>query len=140
METYREMRTRHQAAFNNFPCFFAFSDKQFEEGMTKIGAASEAELYATGSGMFYRKTDAPRLHELIETNQKELHDALYGNTDFLYEAVRYELANHEFCITGHWGEALEALGLTYQEIRGNARLWPVCRQAATDYLDTFDNE
>ena len=90
-ETYRQMSKRHQSEFNNFPCFFAFSMKQFEEGMEKLGVKSESELYQGIGGMFYRRTDAPKLHEMMERNHNEMQEALHKDMDFLYHAVRYEL-------------------------------------------------
>ena len=57
-ETYRQMRKRHQSEFNKFPCFFAFSMKQFNKGMEELGVKDESELYQGIGGMFYRRTDA----------------------------------------------------------------------------------
>lgn len=34
---YQELRARQQAELNAFPLIFAFNDKQFEEGMHKLG-------------------------------------------------------------------------------------------------------
>lgn len=36
-ETYIEMRQRQQKEVNDFPCFFAFSDEQFNKGMENLG-------------------------------------------------------------------------------------------------------
>lgn len=37
MNAYQEMQDRQQKEFNSFPCFFAFSQEQFDEGMKKLG-------------------------------------------------------------------------------------------------------
>lgn len=37
MESYRELRDRQQKEFNELPLGFAFSDKQFDEMMGKMG-------------------------------------------------------------------------------------------------------
>ncbi len=36
-ETYIQMKQRQQKELNEFPCFFAFSDEQFNKGMEKFG-------------------------------------------------------------------------------------------------------
>lgn len=100
MESYLAMKKRHQSEFDNFPCFFAFNQNQFDEGMKKLNVSNaKEELYIGGGGMYFRKSDADTLYEMIERTSKELSDALHTNDDFLYQAVRYELANHEFCVT-----------------------------------------
>lgn len=139
-ETYRQMSKRHQSEFNNFPCFFAFSMKQFEEGMEKLGVKSESELYQGIGGMFYRRTDAPKLHEIIERNHNEMQEALHKDMDFLYHAVRYELANHEFCITEDWEPTLDTLGLEAEEIEANENMKAACLKAMNDYMANYENE
>lgn len=37
MNAYQEMQDRQQKEFNSFPCFFAFGQEQFDEGMKKLG-------------------------------------------------------------------------------------------------------
>jgi hypothetical protein len=37
MNKYQELREKQQAELNAFPMFFAFNQKQFEEGMKSLG-------------------------------------------------------------------------------------------------------
>ena len=39
METYVEMKNRHQAEFNKFPVAFAFTEEDIKEGLKKLGLA-----------------------------------------------------------------------------------------------------
>ena len=48
MNNYINMKSRHQQEVNDFPMFFAFSDKQFEKGIAK-------KSYSTG-GIHSHKT------------------------------------------------------------------------------------
>ena len=51
MNAYQEMITRHQAEFNSFPMFFAFSQQQFDDGMQKpfLGGIQKQILSVTSA-------------------------------------------------------------------------------------------
>ena len=54
MNAYQEMRDRQQKEFNSFPCFFAFDQKQFDEGMKKLGLKpGDTKLIYRGPGGMY---------------------------------------------------------------------------------------
>ena len=61
---YRDLRKRQQKKTDKLfkeTVFFAFNEKQLQEGMKQIGARFTSELYRMGStGGFYKKTDAPK--------------------------------------------------------------------------------
>lgn len=138
-ETYIEMKNRHQEEFNNFPCFFAFNNKQFEEGKKELGVTNDNELYHGYSGMYYRKTDAKKLHELLEKNDEELRKALETDDDFFYDAILTELGNHEFCITYDWEPVFTELGLEAQTVFKDERTKSLCKKAKQDYLKSCEN-
>lgn len=49
METYAQMKKRHQDEVNALPLMFAFSNDQFDEGCRKLGVTDpKSELYALG--------------------------------------------------------------------------------------------
>lgn len=129
---YQELREKQQAEFNDFPCFYAFSNGQFEEGLRKLGA-TEKELYRGPGGMFYRKTEGPRLKEMFCRFEQEL---LAGFKDdaFLYDAFYYELANHEYCITLDPEDTFDALGLSVSEVESDPRMLAIYQQARRDYM------
>ncbi len=124
MESYRQLTTRQSAEAKEFPLFFAYTQKQFDEGMKKLGLdPSDSQLVCqTGLGnCCFRKTDAPKFHDMLARHGKELFLALQDE-EFAIEAMIYELLNHEYCITRAVGPALEALGLTLEDARKDKRI------------------
>lgn len=110
------MRERQQKEFNSFPMFFAYDDKQFDEGMRKLGLQPEdtKKIYHGIEGMYYRRVDAPKLHEMFERFDRELRTAIAADTTgdgFVYDMFRQELEDHEYQYTQDITEALEATGL-----------------------------
>lgn len=132
METYEEMRNRHQKEFNAFPCFFAFDNKQFDEGMKKLGVESKQEIYSGGNGMYYRKADSPKLMEMMDRFDREQTEA-YKDDNFLKNAMVYELGNHEFCITLDPEPTMEALGMKLKDLK-DERVNRIFQQAKKEYF------
>lgn len=140
MNKYTELRDRQQKEVNAFPMFFAFSNKQFEEGMKKFGLDPKdtGKIYKLGNtGGFYRKTDAPALREMFERHTKEMEDAINADTTgegFIYDMFSYELANHEYCITYDLEPTLYACGMTKDDVLENPVLLAGLKKAKKDYL------
>lgn len=128
METYQELRNRQQKEVNAFPMMFAFSDKQFAEGMRELGLdPSETDkVYALpGTGGFYRRSDAPALHEMFDRHEHERKEAIEADETgdgFIFQMFRDELANHEYSYTGELDETIVALGLTAEEISNSPKM------------------
>lgn len=98
METYLEMKKRHQDEVNKLPIKWAFSNKQFEEACASLGVTDpKAELYAGFSGGFYRKTDAKHIWGTLKRHDEEMEAAMH-NEEFAVSAFRYEAGNHEYHI------------------------------------------
>ena len=72
METYRELKRRHQKEVDNFPLGTAFSDERFEEMMKNWGLTVNDcdKIYRIGSGMFVRKSDYKAMHEMFDRHKK----------------------------------------------------------------------
>jgi hypothetical protein len=128
MNAYKKMRDRHQREVNEFPMFFAFNDRQFAEGMAKLGLnPNDIEaIYKLGdTGGYYRRSDAPQFHEMFERHIAEMQEAInadkFGN-GFIFDMFCYELANHEYNYTGDISDTLNALDLTEEDINGNESL------------------
>ena len=124
---YLLLKTKHQKEFNEFPMMFAFSDKQFEEGMEKLGLKKEDtdKVYASFGGGFYRKTDAEELRNMFSRQDKEMKDAIAGDLKgdgFILDMFKYELANHEYGYTREIDSTLDALGYTIDEISADNKL------------------
>ena len=133
--TYAALRERQQQEFNSFPSFYAFNNAQFAEGMAKLGVANAKDLYRGVGGMFYRKTDADKLHAMMNRLDTEMKEA-FKDDNFLYDAFSYELANHEYCITLDDEETLDALGLTQEEIVQDQRMGKIFLKARENYLES----
>jgi len=106
---YIDLKQKHREEFNGFPIFFAFSDKQMEEGLKKWDV-KPGDLLRTPGGGFIRESDQDRLFEMLTRHNIEMASAL-DDDDFLVDAIRYELGNHEYCITRDYTEAFNAIGI-----------------------------
>lgn len=127
-ESYRQLKERHQAEWNAFPLMFAFSSEQFDRGMSKLGLlpTDTDKIFRLGNtGGYYRKDDALALKEMTGRHSDELHAAIAADSTgegFIYNMFLYELANHEYIITGNTEDALNALQLTQEDIDTNPAL------------------
>ena len=127
MNRYADLKLRQHREFNAFPMIFAFSDKQFAEGMAALGLepTDTDKVYRTSGGGFYRKEDSPRLKEMMDRFDRELKSAIAADETgdgFIYEMFLYELNNHEYGYTMDMEDTLDALGYTADEIFGDPRL------------------
>ena len=137
MNKYKQLRDKHSKEFNEFPIFFAFNEKQFEEGMAKLNLKRSdiQKVYKlSDTGGFYRKSDAAMLKELFKRHDHEMAEAMQDD-DFLYDMFSYELANHEYAYSYDLFPVLEACGLTYDDIKENPRLADALKNAQVDYLE-----
>ena len=137
MNKYIELKEQHQKEINEFPMMFAFSNEQFEEGMKKLGVRSSAELVSIGYGGFVRKTDAETYLKMLIRIGEEEKEAMQ-DPEYCYEMFRYELSNHEYCITYDLTDTLEALNLTVEEVSANPMLRDALKRAERDYLRSVD--
>lgn len=142
MNAYQELRDRQQQEFNSFPCFFAFDQKQFDEGMKKLGLKpGDTKLVYRGmSGMYYRKTDAHSLKEMMDRFDRERAEAIMADSTgdgFILDMFSFELANHEFGYTYELSETLEAVGLTVAAVKANPNLLNGLRKALKKYGATI---
>lgn len=127
MNRYSELRNRQQEEINALPIMFAFSNKQFDEGMRKLGLepTDTDKIYSIGGGGYIRKTDSDSLHEMINRHADEIQKEVDGDQTgegFIYEMFLYELSNHEFGYTGDVEDTLDALDLTFEDIENSPNL------------------
>jgi hypothetical protein len=125
--TYLILKRKHQEDVNNFPMVFAFSNKQFEEAMEKLGltVADTDKIYSIGGGGYMRKTDSEAWSEMLDRHSKEMKEAIDSDSTgegFIFDMFAHELANHEYSYTGEIDPTLDALGLTIDEVNANAKL------------------
>lgn len=128
MNEYAALKQRQQEEINAFPMMFAFSNKQFSEGMAKLGLNVDDtdKIYRLGNtGGYIRKTDSEALHQLMAKHDKELNDAIAADKTgegFIFQMFNYELANHEYNYTGDLEDTLDALDYTPDQINADKRL------------------
>ena len=118
MITYQELKRKHSEDIDNFEgIFFAFNNKQFKEGMEKVGLtiSDTKEIYSLGVGGYIRKDKSKDFEDMLERHTKERQE-LKKEEKTLLSALVYELQNHEYCISGDTEPALNALGFTKEEI------------------------
>jgi hypothetical protein len=115
LETLQQIKIRHYNELSGFDkIFWAFSNAQLAEGMTKLNAEPK-DLVSIGHGGFVLKSHYQEFKDLLtrHANENKQHRKDKKN---LLEALVYELQNHEYCISGDETDALDALGLSLADI------------------------
>lgn len=139
MNRYNDLKARQQKEFGEFPIMFAFSEKQFEEGMKeKLGLepSDVDKIYSIGAGGYIRKEDSKKLKELVDRFDKEKKTAIDNDTTgegFIYEMFVSELGNHEFDITWDLSETLSACGLSIGSVFEKPNIEKGLRKALRRY-------
>ena len=140
MNKYAEMKERQQQRINALPLMFAFSQKQFKEGMERWGLTENDtdKIYKLGStGGFYRREDSQLIFSTFEESANEMSDAIRADPDgtgFIKDMFLYELANHEYCITYDLEPTRAALNLSEDDVQNDERLAKGLKLAISDYL------
>lgn len=145
MNSYVEMKERHQKEVNEFPMNFAFSDEQFKRAMEELGLTENDldKVVSIGAGGFIRKTDVKAYKEMGERQYKEFREAIEKDKvgdGFIKEMFLYELANHEYIITREIDDTLDALGLTDNDIRNNNNLRTGLLLAEKENLEQYEKQ
>jgi hypothetical protein len=112
---YNQLKEKHSEAMNSFTgIFFAFSNKQFAEGMAKHGLEDTEEgrkqIASLGAGGFILKERSKAFAEMLQSFDKDMEELKKDRAELL-GAIVYELQNHEYCITYDVTDALDALDL-----------------------------
>ena len=111
MKTYKEIKTKNEKAISDllekYQVFFAFSNKQLEEGKTKIGITDNKKLTGIGAGGYMPKKDADAFMEAMEKTEKAYNKELKEAKEAKGEAILYELYNHEAFYTGEIDDVVE---------------------------------
>lgn len=96
--TYKEYREKNEKELNALPIFWAYSREQLEKEMNKRGLTIKDtdKLYRFGNGGFYLKTDADTVRAYF--NKPDELPTLMKDYDFAFDAILYEMNNHEYAI------------------------------------------
>lgn len=141
MNAYTELQKKHHDELHAFPCFFAFDAKQFAEGMRSLGLRPEdtSLIYRGIAGMYYRKSDAPILKEMLDRHTKEDLEAIKADATgegYILDMFAEELANREYGYTRDLSETLDVLGLTMDQVRASETLLHGLQKALERYNAT----
>jgi len=144
MNKYLKMKKDHQKELNNFPMFFAFSNKQFDEGMQEFGLDPEEDtdkIYSIGRGGFIKKKNSKEFAEMFKRHHEEIEKAIESDQtgeEFIFDMFLYELRNHEYIVTGNFEDTLDAVGLTFEEVKENEKLEHGLIKAKNKYIQQFE--
>ena len=126
--TYAELKDKHRQEISVFPLAFAFNDKQFKDGMQKLGLKETDihKVYKLGNtGGFYRISDSEKLHAMFKRHVYEMEDAIAADLEgdgFIKDMFYTEMCDHEYCITRDSEVILDALDLRAKDVANNAAL------------------
>ena len=142
---YKELHDRHQAEINAFPFGFAFSQEQFDKMMVdrfNLEPTDTDKIYSIGGGGYICKEDHQAMCDMIERHAKEKKDAIAADLTgegYIYDMFVYELANHEYMITMTSDDTLDALGLTWEDVKADSRLSHGLKKAKKYILENYDD-
>ena len=91
-----------------------------------------------GGGGYIRKADKKALEDLFAKHRRELQEAIAADKTgegFIYDMFYTELANHEYSYTGDVTDAVNACGLTVEQLNANPALIKGLKKAADDQRD-----
>lgn len=124
METYKAMKDRHQAEVNKLPLAFAFTHDRFIEKLTEWNITEEeaknGAIIGIGNAGFIRSSDRDLVistFERIADERRAAIEADHDGTGYIFQGLKYELINHEYSYTGDAAEAVEAVGLTEEDLK-----------------------
>ena len=110
---YRQTKDLIQKKFSDFPVKWAFNGTQLNEALKALEVESTKELFRVTGGGLIRKSDSEAFKKMLDDNDKLLTDFLNSTYENIFDAMVYELQNHEYIYTGEIQPALDALGIEY---------------------------
>lgn len=144
LDHYLAVKNTIREEANAFPFGFAFSDEQFNDMMEKWGLdpADTDKILRVFSGSFIRKSDREAYINMIRRHDKLLEDAIAEDTTgegFIYEALLYELQNHEYLYSYDKETVLEAVGLSLKDLEENKAVSNGFKLAERAYFKMCDD-
>lgn len=138
---YEELKERQQKETNDLPIYFAFGDRQLQERADELGFESIDDMInnvvGIGAGGFCKKEDFDRVMNTFKEHNEEMIEA-FENDEFLKDAFRYEMSNHEYIITYDISDTLRALGITLEEYQKSERMQKLFKEAKKDYIKAMN--
>lgn len=127
MNSYAEMKKRHQAETNALPMYWAFTEERFDEILKELGLTKNDtdKLCRAPGGGFCLASDAQMIADTLIRHRKELEAAIEADAtgdDFVKDMFMYELRNHEYTYTLETEETIESCGFTEEQVEADPRL------------------
>lgn len=139
-ETYEQMKTRHQKEIDVFPFGCAFNEWQYKVMMEGLGLDPETDkdkIARVFSGTFVKKSDLGAFREMMNRHDAELKAAFTADKTgegFIYDAIKYELANHEYYYSGDLDTVLAVLSISQSDVEQNENIKRALEKAELDYM------
>lgn len=133
-QAYLDLQKKHQDELFNFPIAYAFSEKQLEEALDKLGATREECVTVYGHGDVIKRSDVPAFKAMLKRHTVETHEALKADKEFAEAAFLYEMDNHEYAI--NWSgddDVLACFAMDYDDLRDWGLEGPYRRARAAHY-------
>lgn len=125
MESYQQIKARHQADVDAFPLGAAFSNEQLAEMMEKFGLPNDktgySQIVSLGYGCFIKKSDAPAWREMCERHNREIKEFRKDRKE-LKKALFYEFGNHESQFSLNEETICNCVGLDWEEVQKDEEL------------------
>lgn len=116
---YWDLKKKHEQEIQDFPIAFAFSDKQLEEALEKLGADDISECRTVlHQGDIVKKEDAESLMQMLYRHTEEIIALIRSDEKIAYETFLSEMDNHEYAI--NWDgddDVLGCLGMCYKDLK-----------------------
>ena len=131
------MKKKHEQELTDFDgMFFAFSNDQLKQGMEKIGLdeSNTDKICSIGAGGYLLKEKKQAFKDMFASRSTEMEEAL-KTRDFLFEALSYELANHEYCYTYEYEQTFDALDLSLEKLKALPFGMEVLKEARLQALE-----
>jgi len=136
MNKYYEYKKNKENGVSNFAgLFWAFNQEQLKEGIKKVGATKDNKIVSIGAGGYILKSRIADFEKLMKDLKTGLKTKLKTKS-FFYDAMYYELCNHEYCITMNPEEALETLTIDEKWIEKN-KLTEEYKKAKKDAMKNY---
>ena len=141
MNKWKEITNKHQEEYNNFEGkFFAFSEKQFEKGMKKIGLNENDidKIVSIGCGGYILKSREKAYKNMFDKQHEEIDRLIKEDVTgegFIKDMFYYALSNLEYCISRDDKEILNYLDLKLEDFKNNKALRSGFSLAKKEYLN-----
>ena len=107
--------------------FFAFDNKQFQEGMKKVGLKENviSKIVSIGAGGYIKRDDIQTYKNMFKRHKEEINTEIANDktgTGFIKDMFKYELINHEYGYTMDLQDTISSLGLSINDINNSSSL------------------